>query len=1637
MKRRLSVVHGVDHAPAQPKRFLDYHLSGSPPPPPPRKISNDSHNLDGFPPSLPTRLLRRLGAILLSVGLACGLLAEPVAAQTTCSATDTAVTAVITDTNDTAGRTALAADCAALLGLMDTLRGTASLNWVSSLSMASWDGVTVTGSRVTALHLENWQLTGTIPDLSALTELTILALSDNLLTGSLDASHFPAQLQDLYLQRNQLSGSIPSLNSLTGLVRVWLHQNQFTNALPTTWNALTSLTELHLAGNDLTGPVPSQIGSLTSLTDLSMCASRLNQGSTLPSALETRRTGGHLTVWSCVILHGGSAAEGMPVPFTLEYHIYPARGEATATDLTLSYETTDGTATDGEDYTGTSTGSVTIPGITDTTHWASNTVFNVPTLDDATAEHTETFTLTLSGFPSSGVLPIQGAATGVILNDDGTPPPPALIFSPDMLSIQENESDTYTVVLSGTPTADVTVTVSAGTGVQVNKAGGTAGSTQTLTFSSSGTNVWSTPQTITVTGVANMDGARTVTITHATTSSDTDYNSLTGSVGVTVTDAVDPATPVVSVGLPDVEGVNRTATGEFPFEESVGAAGMVFNLTATPAPVAALTVCVRVTEAASGGVDRVASSAEGIQTVTIATTGVGSHTVTWTNTAVDDPDSVVTLEVVAPETASCSATNGSYAVAPGPTSEDPQPSDKARITDDEMTTVPLTSTDMTMSEGDPSDTAVVTVSMSRRLYAGESVDLTVALTSPSEAALPGETSPDFTWAGSGTGVTVTGASGNTLRLVFEGHDTDTVETATITLTPTARDDGDNLNEIITAALSVLTGTGTQTNVNGGAAPHGTNNRVTLTIDDDEEAPPDLADISTLRVGENGDTVQYTVTLTTAPVGGNTTVTIVNTNNIQNAITLDKTRLTFTPTNYMNPQVVTITGVDEPGMFRDRDLLLTHLANGGGYNSKILKNVTVTVQEAPQVEPYHRKIWLSHEPGPVRNGLPLRHTTGFDLYRDLLESDFRVRASDRPVNGPITVTITAAPTYVQMNRNGTTTTHNGQVIQFSLTKMSPRQNSLTITFENRAPGPNGCRTVASTEVRGDGKTYVTGYHGETIDNVSNISFHCPRHIEVWRKNVGHAFHGYQEIIVTATGGSVRASGADAPPNRLRVHLLNRTGDRSFKNQVFPFITPSHLQDWWQTRPDPNLIMCVLGGRFASPTQKSCIYGVDQSPMMDASVDMSWVPDGVAAVHEGTTTSFEVDLGVEVQRGQTYEVVLKPSGATMGDDYTLSLDTANSKHVSVDPNAPLDSAAPRLIFQPGAQVARLDIKVLNDAVHEREVLTIGFGEYRYKVSGKPDKVIHPKKKYRYAFIDATPAIPVDTVTNVQVSADDATTATATWDAVEHATSYEVEWDALDGDGQAIIAGIEIGIAGTTATIRHDTPEVVTLTVTVIPAYEDENGVTHLLDALAGTATLDMGMRQAGSSDQTDETQADPEEEADKAQATDYTDLITWMYEWRNDPQWVAYRSHTDRWDRALLAFGQPVTDTTLTPMTAAEAQAFADRGWTRWVDVAEALWEIEAADSVQDEAPPATDDPPVPDPHAPLIAQMYEWRNDPQWVAYQAHTDRWDRALLAFGEAVTDPTLTPMTAAQAQGFADRGWTRWVDVAAALRELEANDP
>ena len=110
----------------------------------------------------------------------------------------------------------LVRDCMALLAAKDTLRGTGSLNWGTSTSITSWDGITISSdpSGVTKLLLSDEDLSGTMPpELGGLFELTHLDLSSNSLTGDI-----PRELGKLSnLESIKLSG-----NSLTGCISLAL-----------------------------------------------------------------------------------------------------------------------------------------------------------------------------------------------------------------------------------------------------------------------------------------------------------------------------------------------------------------------------------------------------------------------------------------------------------------------------------------------------------------------------------------------------------------------------------------------------------------------------------------------------------------------------------------------------------------------------------------------------------------------------------------------------------------------------------------------------------------------------------------------------------------------------------------------------------------------------------------------------------------------------------------------------------------------------------------------------------------------------------------------------------------------------------------------------------------------------------------------------------------------------------------------------------------------------------------------------------------------------------------------------------------------------------------------------------------------
>ena len=177
----------------------------------------------------------------------------------------------------------LVSDCEVLLGLRDTLAGSATLNWSVDSPIADWEGVILAGSplRVTGLALERLGLTGVVPpELGELTGLEGLLLGRNGLTGEI-----PPELGDLVnlrkldLSDNQLSGEIPpELGSFAYLRELYLSNNQLIGEIPPELGSLAYLYRLWLSHNHLGGCIPEGLrdvaGNDLENLGLPFCASR-------------------------------------------------------------------------------------------------------------------------------------------------------------------------------------------------------------------------------------------------------------------------------------------------------------------------------------------------------------------------------------------------------------------------------------------------------------------------------------------------------------------------------------------------------------------------------------------------------------------------------------------------------------------------------------------------------------------------------------------------------------------------------------------------------------------------------------------------------------------------------------------------------------------------------------------------------------------------------------------------------------------------------------------------------------------------------------------------------------------------------------------------------------------------------------------------------------------------------------------------------------------------------------------------------------------------------------------------------------------------------------------------------------------
>ena len=195
------------------------------------------------------------------------------------------------------------------------------------------------------------------------------------------------------------------------------------------------------------------------------------------------------------------------------------------------------------------------------------------------------------------------------------------------------------------------------------------------------------------------------------------------------------------------------------------------------------------------------------------------------------------------------------------------------------------------------------------------------------------------------------------------------------------------------------------------------------------------------------------------------------------------------------------------------------------------------------------------------------------------------------------------------------------------------------------------------------------------------------------------------------------------------------------------------------------------------------------------------------------------------------------------------------------------------------------------------------------------------------DDTAGVTVTAANPLSVGEDGTVTYTVVLDS---RPTHDVTVAAVSGDGSKATV---VPASHTIAPSAWNTPVTFTVSGVADDDSQDESvGLSHRVTSQDGKyAAVTVGDVSVAVSDTTPEPQQTPQEK--------YAALIAQMYDWRNDPNWVDNKTHTDRWDRALLAFGETVADTSLTPMTADEAQELANRGWTRWVEVAKALKDIE--------------------------------------------------------------------------------------------------
>ena len=555
---------------------------------------------------------------------------------------------------------------------------------------------------------------------------------------------------------------------------------------------------------------------------------------------------------------------------------------------------------------------------------------------------------------SENILAIKQARPWVFgtVRDNDTP---GVMVLPTSLTIDEGNTDTYTVELNTQPSGDMMVAISSNnTDVTV--------SSSPLTFT---TTNWNSAQTVTVTAGQDADAADDkATLTH--NPSGADYGSVSNAIlMVTVTDDETAGVTVTPTSLTVNEGGTNTYTIVLDTEPTdtvtVAISSNNTDVTVSASPLTVWDTAVTVTVSAAEDADSTHDTA----TVTHTVTGGDYNFVINVIVTVTDNDTpgvtVTPLSLTIGE-----GSTGTYAVV-----LNTQPSGNVMVairSNNTDVTVPSSTLTFTMTDWNTEQTVTVTAGQD----ADAANDMATLTHNPSGGGYNSVSSvslmvtvTDDEMAGvtvTPTSLTVNEGGTNTYTVVLDTQPTATVTVTIVdptdnadvtanpasltfstsdwnteqTVTVSADEDADSTQDRATVTHTV----------SGGDYGSVTASGVSVTVTDND-TPGVTVTPPSLTVGEGG-TGRYTVRLNTQPSGN--VMVAISSNNTDVTVPQSSSTLTFTTTSWSTEQTVTVSAGQDADAANDM-ATLTHNPSGGGYGSvsNAILMVTVTDYDTARLE----------------------------------------------------------------------------------------------------------------------------------------------------------------------------------------------------------------------------------------------------------------------------------------------------------------------------------------------------------------------------------------------------------------------------------------------------------------------------------------------------------------------------------------------------------------------------------------------------------------------------------------------------------------------------------------------------------------